>query len=164
MSKQALAFRIPEASWTLEFTPQSLDALTKRVQKKWWSKESVGQLYTRDLTQDRILVDSVTTLGPKRAAFARVRFDPKRAMAEREDLFAGGLHCVGFWHSHPEDQPHPSWEDLVMARDHAQAAVPQLAGLVFVIVGRLPFPAGLGVWVDDGERLWEAAAVREIRP
>ena len=71
-------------------------------------------------------------------------------------MFAQGLHCIGLWHTHPEARPQPSSEDLVLAKDYALAVRPILTGLVFVIVGTLPFPRGLAVWVHDGMRLWEA--------
>jgi proteasome lid subunit RPN8/RPN11 len=93
------------------------------------------------------------------AAWSRVRFDTKRAMQQREALIARGLHCIGLWHTHPEPMPQPSLEDRTVAREHALAAKPQLTGLVFVIVGTVPPPEGLRVWVDDGSELHEAAAL-----
>ena len=80
-------------------------------------------------------------------------------MAEREAMFVEGMHCVGFWHTHPEQAPHPSSEDRSLAREHALAAQPDLTGLVFVIMGTLPTPMGLRVWVDDGRELMRAHVI-----
>lgn len=149
-------FRVSGAAWTLEFSADALAVLEKHVQRRWPSRESVGQLYTRDLTKSCIQIERATLLKPSWATYASVRFDPKKMAAERAALFKEGLHCVGLWHSHPEVVPHPSQEDMELAEDHARACQEVLLGLVFVIVGNAAFPSGLGVWVHDGERLWIA--------
>jgi len=157
MKLHPLAYRLPNASWSLLFSECALRTLRGRVQRWRWSNESVGQLYTRDLTTDCVVVDRATVLTPTCAAWSRVEFDTERAMAERTTLFQEGFHCIGFWHTHPEGMPTPSTEDRELAREHARAAKPQLAGLVFVILGTVPAPAGLRVWIDDGSELREAA-------
>jgi proteasome lid subunit RPN8/RPN11 len=148
-----LSLRLPQATWSLEFSGDALQTFDKHVQRRAWSKETVGQLFTRSLVSDCIAIDVATVLKPKRAAWARVQFDTNRAMAEREAMFEQGLHCVGLWHTHPEPVPHPSSDDRQLAREHALAAQPQLAGLVFAIVGTKMLPQGLRVWIDDGAEL-----------
>lgn len=153
MTKAMLTYQLPGARWRVQFSTSALHTLRSHIQRKSWSRESVGQLYSRDLIADCIVVEEATVLTPTWAAWARVQFDPIRAAAEREKKFMDGLHCVGLWHTHPEALPNPSFEDRTLAREHALAAAGQLAGLVFVIVGTLPMPAGLRVWVDDGAKL-----------
>jgi len=75
---------------------------------------------------------------------------------ERQEMYAEGFHCLGFWHSHPESRPTPSHDDIKMAKEHAKAGKNDFEGLVFAIVGTDPFPSGLGVWVHDGDTLWRA--------
>lgn len=162
MNKPPFFYQIPEAKWTLEFSAQALDVFRGHVQAGRSSKESVGQLYVRELTVSRLVVELATSLAPKWATFSRVRFDTRRATAERDAQFAEGLHCVGLWHTHPEPRPCPSPEDLRLAKDHAEAAKPQLAGIIFVIVGTLPFPDGLLVSVHDGECLRAATAHKQV--
>lgn len=113
----------------------------------------MGQLFSRDLTSECVVIEEATVLTPTWAAWARIQFDPRRAAAERVKKFESGLHCIGLWHTHPEALPNPSSEDRLLVRDHALTAKGQLTGLVFAIVGTLPMPAGLRVWVDDGEAL-----------
>jgi len=156
MKSPALSYRLPDATWSLRFAESALQTLLDHVQHSRTSNESVGQLFVRDLTQDPVVVELATVLVPTRAAWARVIFDTDRAMTEREVLFEKGLHCIGLWHTHPEPSPTPSTDDRMLAREHALAARSQLAGIVFVIVGTVPVPAGIRVWVDDGIVLREA--------
>ncbi|MBK4734688.1 Mov34/MPN/PAD-1 family protein [Noviherbaspirillum pedocola] len=156
MGKCLLEYRIPDAAWSLEFCADAIAVLQQHVQKGPLSRESVGQLYTRDLTKPTIRVEVATVLPPARNSYAHVRFDPKKLAAERAALFKQGLHCLGFWHSHPESAPRPSKEDDELAADHARAARGILSGLVFAIVGNAPFPSGLAVWVHDGRAMWAA--------
>lgn len=157
MSSAPLVFTLEGASWSLQFATPALQVLSRHVQRRVTSKESVGQLYTRDLTGRCVEINHATLLTPKWALRGRVKFDTAQAMAEREAMFERGLHCVGLWHTHPEPRPEPSAEDRALAREHALAARPQLTGLVFAIVGTARFPAGLRVWVDDGQNLRSAA-------
>jgi proteasome lid subunit RPN8/RPN11 len=156
MTCRLLNYRLPGATWSLQFSESSLDTLLGHVQRSRSSKESVGQLFARDLTSNCIVVEAATVLMPTRASWARVTFNTDCAMAERDAFFEKSLHCIGFWHTHPEASPTPSIDDCMLAREHALAAKPQLAGLVFVIVGTVSPPVGVRVWVDDGCELREA--------
>jgi proteasome lid subunit RPN8/RPN11 len=156
MMYRMLNYRLPGAAWSLEFSETATETILGHVQRSRSSKESVGQLFTRDLTTDPVVAEVATVLAPTRAAWARVTFSTACAANERELLFKSGLHCIGFWHTHPEPSPTPSTDDRLLAREHALAAQPQLAGIVFVIVGTGRPPAGVRVWVDDGRDLREA--------
>jgi proteasome lid subunit RPN8/RPN11 len=161
MTSGSLTYRLPCARWTLEFSALALRTLRLHVQHRPRSRESVGQLYSRELTSDRIQVELATVLTPTWAAWARVKFDTTGAAAERAARYKSGLHCVGLWHTHPEPLPHPSSDDRALAREHAVSARGQLNGLVFAIVGTLAMPSGLRVWVDDGEELQLAEHVED---
>lgn len=153
MTASSQTYKLPGALWRLQFSATALRTMHARVQRKPGTSESVGQLYSRDLTSDCIVIEEATVLSPTWAAWSRVQFDQRRAANERAKKFESGLHCVGLWHTHPEERPNPSSEDKALARDHAVSAKGQLTGLVFAIVGTLPMPAGLRVWVDDGVAL-----------
>lgn len=159
MTASSLTYQLPGALWCLQFSAAALRTMRAQVQRKPGSRESVGQLYSRDLTSACIVIEEATVLTPTWAAWARVQFDPRRAAAERAKKFESGLHCAGLWHTHPEELPTPSADDKVLAREHALSAKGQLTGLVFAIVGTQATPAGLRVWVDDGEALRMAEPV-----
>lgn len=157
---QPLSYRLPGARWTLEFDRTALETIASRAQVTRASNESVGQLFSRDLTQERVVVGLATVLLPSWAAWARVRFDTAAAMSERQRLFDAGWHCLGLWHTHPEPIPRPSDEDERLAKEHAIAAIDQLNGLVFAIAGALPAQAGMRVWVHDGQVLHSAHCIQ----
>lgn len=159
MSK-TLRFQIKEADWTLLFDDDVVSLLAAQRQTFFYSKEKVGQLFSRDLTGNEIVVDRATVLPAIHAKYAGVHFDPEVAYQERLHLFEQGWHCIGLWHSHPESRPSPSFMDLELAADYAAAARPHLSGIVFAIVGKAKFPHGLSVGVHDGAKFHQAAVVK----
>lgn len=156
MADLALRFRLPGAAWSLEIPPSGLAVLKKHVQNGWLKREVIGQLYARDLTAEVVVVELVTKLPAQWSAYSGVGYNLRDAEAERQRLFDEGLHCLGFWHTHPESTPHPSGTDLQMAADHANASKGLFTGLLFLIVGKASFPQGLGVWLHDGQKAWRA--------
>jgi hypothetical protein len=160
MTEIVARYRLQGAAWTLAIPDDVAVFLLPYVQRRRLSRESVGQLYTRDLTTREVVVEQATLLTRVNAAWGRVSFDVKQAIAEREAMFGQGYHCLGLWHSHPEQIPHPSPRDLALLKNHAAAATTQdYTGIVFAILGTRPLPQGLGIWVHDGEVLHEAKAV-----
>lgn len=156
-SKLDATCRIEGADWTLTFKAAALRQIGAHAQTQRASKESVGQLYCRDLTAGTIVIEHATVLPRSRAGYANVQFKPEMAAKERAELFIEGLHCVGLWHSHPEAFPRPSTTDALLATDHARAASSHLNGLLFVILGTRPVPGGLSVWIHDGSQFWPAS-------
>lgn len=164
MASGSLVYRIPGASWTLELPAQALDTLQSQAQRRWWSKEAAGQLFSGDPGLSTVRVDAVTKLPATTASRTGLRLDIPAVVKERELLFKQGLHCLGFWHTHPEPAPSPSPDDIGLAAEHARAGRAAFAGLIFVIVGTSPAPEGLGVWVHDGTTLWHALPEPEAPP
>lgn len=156
MTNENLIYRIPGASWVLEFPVEAIEKLQSHAQSRWWSKEAGGQLFSLAPGQSSVHVDAVTKLAPKAASRTGLRLDIPGVVSERELLFKQGLHCLGFWHTHPEPTPSPSLDDIALAAEHARAGLSAFAGLVFVIVGTSSAPDGLGVWIHDGKALWRA--------
>lgn len=153
-SKLDATCRIEGADWTMTFTAAALCQIGAHAQTQRASKESVGQLYCRDLTAGTIIIELATVLPRARAGYASVQFNPKVAMKERGKLFKEGLHCAGLWHTHPEAFPRPSHTDSILAADHARAASTHLNGLLFAILGTRQIPGGLSVWAHDGVQFW----------
>jgi proteasome lid subunit RPN8/RPN11 len=144
-------FALPGAEWSLKFSNQVVVKLDGRTQRRWYQRESVGQLFSSDLISPVICVDLATSLKPKRSSSSSVTFDTDEAIRQREEQLVEGRYCIGMWHTHPEPSPEPSGTDTQLASDHAKAARPVLNGLVFVIVGNVAFPQSWYVSVHDGK-------------
>lgn len=152
---RALSYRIAGAAWGLTLSTEVVTRLSSAAQRGRATREAVGQLYCADLTAEILHVDHISTLKPRWSGYSGVKLDINQVRKERQRMYQQGFHCLGFWHSHPEPRPEPSPEDLLMAAEHARAGKNEFQGLLFIIVGTDPFPAGLGVWVHDGESVWK---------
>lgn len=160
MSTESYFYRIPGALWCLEFPVNMIEKFQPYVQTNFLKPESVGQLYSICRTSTVVRIDDVTNLKPKWARFKGVSFDSLAAQLEREEKFENGLHCLGYWHTHPESVPTPSQTDVDMMAEHALASKNMFSGIIFVIVGSSPAPQGLRIWFHDGFKLWEFLEVK----
>jgi proteasome lid subunit RPN8/RPN11 len=149
-------FALLEAQWSLSFAPEVVATLESHRQHRWYKPESVGQLFSRDLTQAQIHVATATLLKPSRSSRFSVTLNIEQAAEQRSILLADGLHCIGLWHTHPESKPQPSSIDARLAADHALAARAVLNGLCFVIVGSRRCPEGWYIGVHDGSQFHHA--------
>lgn len=160
MSIESYFYRIPGALWSLEFPVSTIEKFQPYVQTNFLKRESVGQLYSACLTSTVVRIDEATKLKSKWATFRGVSFDSLAAQLEREEKFENGLHCLGYWHTHPERVPMPSQADVDMMAEHALASKDMFSGIIFVIVGSSPAPEGLRIWFHDGVNLWEFLEVK----
>ncbi|MBY0504419.1 MAG: Mov34/MPN/PAD-1 family protein [Bryobacteraceae bacterium] len=120
-------------------------------QKKWRQPETVGQLFSPDLTSPTVHISEASVLTRVRASRTSVTFDPDEAVEQRNSKLGEGLHCIGLWHTHPEAAPRPSGTDERLAADHAGAAASILNGLCFVIVGTGTSSENWYVGIHDGK-------------
>jgi integrative and conjugative element protein (TIGR02256 family) len=122
---------------------QALATFDAHRQRRFLSREAGGQLFARVRKNDW---DIITATGP-RAGDRRGRFSfwPHRA-SEQGEIFehhARGLDYVGDWHTHPEDTPNPSTDDLTSIAEVVRRSTHHLPGFLLLIVGRRAFPDGL---------------------
>ncbi|WP_157790955.1 Mov34/MPN/PAD-1 family protein [Bradyrhizobium elkanii] len=123
--------------------PDALATFDAHRQKRFYHREAGGQLFARVRGDDW---EIVAATGPRsRDRRGRFSFRPHRD-SEQEEIYhhhALGFDYVGDWHTHPEDEPTPSPEDLWSIAEVVRRSTHHLAGFLLVIVGRRPFPDGL---------------------
>lgn len=118
----------------------------KNRQDAFWKSEAGGQLFAR-ISGNRWEIVKAT--GPRRADYRRrFRFFPSRKEEQSEinTSFEDGLHYVGDWHTHPEEQPTPSDLDRRSMAEVVRSSQHQLPGFLMIIVGTDETPNGL--WVS----------------
>lgn len=152
MSEQVVKFEVQRIAICI--SPQALATFDAHRQRRFYQREAGGQLFARVRGYDW---EIAVATGPRsRDRRGRFSFRPHRA-SEQEEIFRHhelGLDYVGDWHTHPEDVPSPSSDDLSSIAEVVRRSTHHLPGFLLLIVGRKPFPQGL--WVSfhsiDGTR------------
>jgi len=152
-------FRIPGACWTVRFSDAAATVMNGHQQRRWHQKETVGQLFSPDLTASMLYISEATVLTRTKSSRASVTIDPEEAQEQRISKLQDRLYCVGLWHTHPEATPRPSKIDERLAADHAVVAQSVLNGLCFLIVGTAIPPDGWYFGVHDGTCFHEAKPI-----
>ena len=117
------------------FEPAPFRTIRRYVQTMPWTKEAGGQMFGR-IEDSRIIVTDVTKPSAKdRRTRTSFILDVATANAQVTERFSRGLHYLGDWHTHPEDQPEPSLADRQNAGRMFQAAGERPC-LLMVIAGR----------------------------
>ncbi|WP_438748323.1 Mov34/MPN/PAD-1 family protein [Pararhizobium sp. O133] len=127
----------------VELTPAALATMLSHRQRGFFSKEAGGQLFAT-LSRDRWCIEVAT--GPRRGdRRGRFHFWPDRK-AEQEEItrfHERGLEFVGDWHTHPENSPTPSNDDMTSVANVVRESLHNLPGILMCIVGRRDPPDGL---------------------
>lgn len=134
------------------FGDDCLATFAAHRQRSQLSRETGGQLFGR-FNADHILITHASeTKG--RSKRQRFGFWPDRnaEQADIQTLYARGLHYLGDWHTHPEQEPTPSPADTKKIVDIFRESHHELQVMFMVIVGLAEFPGGLFVGaVRDAE-------------
>lgn len=141
MSGSHLSFSIGPI--IVRITSQALATFGAHRQRRCFQREAGGQLFARIRENNW---EIVIATGPRaRDRRGRFSFWPHRA-SEQDEIFrhhALGLDYVGDWHTHPQDVPNPSPDDLISIAEVVRKSTHHLPGFLLIIVGRNPFPTGL---------------------
>lgn len=133
-----------------QFLPGVLNYFDAARQTRGLSKETGGQLFAR-FNGSSVLIEAATEVRGK-SRRSRFSFWPDRDTEQREihAQFDRGLHYVGDWHTHPEQEPWPSMADEEKMRDIFRKSDHELDAMVLAIVGLAPFARGLYVGAATG--------------
>jgi integrative and conjugative element protein (TIGR02256 family) len=141
VSDPILSFNVGRIS--IRIGPQALATFDAHRQRRFYQREAGGQLFARVRDNDWEIASAT---GPRsRDRRGRFSFWPHRP-SEQEEIFqhhALGLDYVGDWHTHPEDVPTPSADDLSSIAEVVRRSTHHLSGFLLLIVGRRHFPIGL---------------------
>jgi len=149
----SLVYKEDKTNTTINFPKTIIDHFTKyrQIERNY---ETGGQLFARFLDSGSVLVEKVS--GPRKKDSKLWNFfrpDVKQEQREIDTFFAQGYHFIGDWHTHPEDRPTPSREDISNIGNIFRMSKHSLAGFLLVIVGRLQMPSGLYVGIHDGIKI-----------
>lgn len=129
----------------ITFSQRALECFEDHRQNRAGSREAGGQLFSRSIGRD-LVIDEATAPGrlDRRSRFS---FWPHRQTEQRaiNQMFKRGLHFVGDWHTHPQDDPRPSGDDIDKITAIFEKSRHRLDAMVLVIVGRQSPPDGLYV-------------------
>lgn len=89
-----------------------------------------------------------------------LNLDRKRCRAEITQANARGWRLIGVWHSHPQDIPSPSGQDVCSFRELGRKSAEVIAWPLAVIVGRSPGNEGIGAWSVREREVLQAKWVR----
>lgn len=130
-----IEFRLPNSEQRLVLTDAVIQHIEKYRQRDSNDAEAGGQLFAR-IEGTTVFLTSAT--GPRRQdSRTRFGFRPNRRLERKEiaTMFKRGLHYIGDWHTHPEEHPVPSSEDIASMVETFYRSRHQLAGFIMMIVG-----------------------------
>jgi integrative and conjugative element protein (TIGR02256 family) len=155
MTERDLAFSVEPV--LVRIRTQVLATFDEHRQRRFFHREAGGQLFARTRGREwEILAATGPRLKDRRSRFS---FRPHRA-SEQDEIFEHhkrGLDYVGDWHTHPEDMPTPSPDDLSSIGEAVRRSTHHLPGFLLVIVGRKSFPTALWASFHALGGTWAAA-------
>lgn len=168
-----ISYELDSSGQRLVFTAEAITRFMASRQLGIGDREAGGQLFAR-VEGKVIRVVEATGLRPsdRRSRFS-FRPDRKAEQEEIADRHSKGFHFVGDWHTHPEDIPTPSQQDIQSLAEMFRRSTHRLNGMLMVIVGRRSPPEGLFVGIGDQQSLTmlrspqleaDGSAWRKLRP
>ena len=150
-------FCFPQAEALLVLRSAVLEHMYKYTQSQPSDNEAGGQLFSRNISENVIVVEEIT--GPyKKDDQSRTHWKPnkKQLIADRESMFSKGLHVVGLWHTHPEPIPHPSFIDRDTCEAHLRLLDSAYTGFLMLTLGNVGAPPNLSVYLSmRNEHSWK---------
>ncbi len=145
-----MIWRHPEHTQQLRLEKSIISHLEKYKQRTLFSLEAGGQLFGL-VTPNEVSVKRATGPYP-RDVRSRHNYRSNLISAQREIALQAkcGLLYLGEWHTHPEDYPSPSDEDLVALSALFAKSRLNTSSIILVIRGQSASPLGTSVFSYDG--------------
>jgi len=130
-----LSIVLPDSMQTLILEAQVLTTFTEARQLNDSDKETGGLLLARVSKEEVRIIEA--TKAEKKASISRFLFKPNLKQKRKivQEAFKDGLHFIGEWHTHPEEDPNPSALDRKSMADSFRRSKHELNCFVMIIVG-----------------------------
>lgn len=141
----ALTAGVPSMQQLVVLEPTVALRIRKYAQKSERAHEAGGQLFGSITTQE-VRVSSATGPypGDERSRYG-YRSDPEAAQRAIARQSKKGNLYLGEWHTHAEDSPHPSGDDVAVMLALRRLSRLNSTATLLLIVGRLDGAAGLSL-------------------
>lgn len=119
--------------------------------------ECGGLLFVHNNHRDGVVLCLATPPSSKdKATRHSLEFDHERCRIETTGANENDLRLIGYWHSHPEDIPNLSSQDMQSFRNLIKDNPIELPSPIAVIVGRNLGPEGIRAWLIRGSTRFQA--------
>lgn len=153
---KAWTWHWPSLGVSLQVSLEASETLINSRQNKGESERG-GQLFVNMMHEDGIWLVTATPPHANDLATPRsLALNPTRCQQEIEVANKGGLRLIGYWHTHPENIPHLSHQDLKSFREFSKLHCDLLPNPVAVIVGRSDSRDGIKAWSMQADAALEA--------
>lgn len=148
---------------TVQLEDSVLHMFQSQVQGNESDNESGGQLFAR-FDSGKTIITIATPPRPTDRRW-RYRFFPDRNAERREiaEYYKVGLHYVGDWHTHPQQVPQPSSNDIQSMQDCFRKSKHGLNSFLIIIVGTDPLPGGLYVALVNASQLFKLDQIDNLQ-
>ena len=128
----------------ISISDRALAALSNNTQVS--DKPETGGLIFGRRSETRIIVEECVVIKvvkkQSRAAFWPCNKEELRVIRM---LKKSGLNYLGDWHTHPQEIPTPSFEDICSMKKSFKESIHRLPFFLLIVVGWADFPSGLSV-------------------
>lgn len=144
--KLAWIWHWPELNFCLNVSSQAAETFERNRQTNPCKNERGGQLFLDLSCPDGVWLLASDTHEADKSGRTWLEMDPTRCKQEIEIANAGGLRLAGTWHTHPQDIPSPSYQDLSTLGAFSKKYIKELPNPIAVIVGRASAHEGIRAW------------------
>lgn len=156
MKELAWRWRWPDVDGEL-LVSQAVARVFNDHRQHGWGVERGGQLFVNPLNPKGLLLDVATSPHhADRSGRSWLELNASRCTEEIQCANSQGLRLVGYWHTHAQNIPAISSQDLASFFKFARRYAAELPRPIAVIVGISDKPEGIKAWSFNDRRCIEA--------
>lgn len=136
----------PVLDISVNVSKQACDIFQSNRQSGWFARETGGQLFMGIDHLGEFWLFATPPHMLDKSGKTWLELDASRCKAEIIEANASGLRLVGYWHTHPQEVPALSTQDVVSLTVFSNRNKDILQNPVAVIVGRSTKNEGIRAW------------------